>query len=113
MSDAKQPPRPLPPQPGRIEGAILSYVIPGLGQIYQGIIRKDKNRLTKGIFFMVTLLGMFFYGMWLGEWKNVYLPHLQEYLTQRNHPLTLVGYKLPTTLGNVYGRLQFAGQFWI
>ena len=45
----------------------LSYLVPGLGQIYQG-------RIGKGLLFLVCLYGMFFYGMALGSWKNVYLP---------------------------------------
>ena len=49
-----------------IAGA-LSYLIPGLGQIYQG-------RVVKGVVFFVSLYALFFYGMSLGKWKNVYLP---------------------------------------
>ena len=45
----------------------LSYLVPGLGQIYEG-------RVGKGVLFMVCLYGMFFFGMYLGDWKNVYLP---------------------------------------
>jgi hypothetical protein len=77
----------------------LSYLVPGLGQIYQG-------RIGKGVLFLVCLYGMFFYGMSLGSWKNVYLPD-----TSRDR--TLNPWNLPVPIANVYNRLHFAGQFWI
>ena len=46
--------------------ALLSYLVPGLGQIYQG-------RVGKGILFFVCVYTLFFYGMYLGSWQNVYL----------------------------------------
>src|SRR6266404_6295084 len=85
----------------------LSYLVPGLGQIYQG-------RIGKGLLFLVCLYSMFFYGMALGKWKNVYLPD-----TARLNPLTIsikslnLSWTAPTPLANVYNRLHFAGQFWI
>jgi TM2 domain-containing membrane protein YozV len=39
--------------------ALMSWLIPGSGQIYQG-------RTAKGILFMVCILGTFFYGLHLG-----------------------------------------------
>jgi hypothetical protein len=75
----------------------LSFLIPGLGQIYQG-------RTAKGILFLVCLYGLFFYGMALGSWRNVYLPDT----ARLNNP-----WGLPTLLANVYNRLHYAGQFWI
>jgi hypothetical protein len=57
---------PTPPIPYDYFAAFLSYLIPGLGQLYQG-------RLSKGLLFMVSLLGMFVFGMYLGDWQNVYL----------------------------------------
>ena len=77
----------------------LSYLVPGLGQIYQG-------RIGKGLLFLVCLYGMFFYGMALGSWKNVYLPD-----TARDRNLN--PWNLPKPVANVYNRLHFAGQFWI
>src|SRR5262245_24302611 len=56
--------------------ALLSFLVPGLGQLSQG-------RLSKGLFFLVSLYGLFFTGMYLGDWKNVYLPD-----TTRHHPPT-------------------------
>jgi len=78
---------------------MLSYLVPGLGQIYQG-------KIGKGLLFLVCLYGMFFYGMSLGSWKNVYLPD-----TARDKSLN--PWNLPAPVANVYNRLHFAGQFWI
>ena len=55
------------PYPQSYLAGLLSYLIPGLGQIYQG-------RISKGLMFMVCLLGMFIGGQALGDWHNVYLP---------------------------------------
>jgi hypothetical protein len=76
---------------------LLSYVIPGLGQIYQG-------RVAKGLLFLICLYSLFFYGMALGSWKNVYLPEVGK----PNHT-----WNLPAPVVNLYNRIQFAGQFWI
>jgi len=77
---------------------VLSYLVPGLGQIYEG-------RVAKGVLFMICLYGLFFYGMYLGEWKNVHLPNSAD----KNPPPV----NLPTLLANLYNRPQFIGQFWI
>jgi TM2 domain-containing membrane protein YozV len=76
---------------------LLSLLVPGLGQIYLG-------RFGKGLLFLVCLYGLFFYGMALGDWKNVYLPETAK----ESNP-----WKLPSPLANVYNRLHYAGQFWI
>jgi hypothetical protein len=95
MSSAQRPGTQIPEySPGP---AILSYLIPGLGQIVQG-------RVGKGLLFLVCLYGLFFYGMALGEWKNVYLPDTAKFNNT---------WGLPTPAANVYNRLHFAGQFWI
>lgn len=45
--------------------AALSWLIPGLGQLYQG-------RSFKGWIFLVTLLGTFLVGLWIGGGNVVY-----------------------------------------
>lgn len=45
--------------------AILSWAVPGLGQLYQG-------RTFKGRLFMGAILGAFLAGMWLGGGRVVY-----------------------------------------
>lgn len=92
-----QPPKSVPPGPRYSAwGAFLSYLVPGLGQISQG-------RIGKGLLFFVCLYGLFFYGMYLGSWSNVYLADVKDETNSR----------LPSPVANVWNRLQFAGQFWI
>jgi TM2 domain-containing membrane protein YozV len=98
------PPKPTAPpeqpRPADLGAAVLSYLVPGLGQIYQG-------RIGKGLLFLVCLYGLFFYGMYLGKWSNVYLPD-----TVTGNPASNT-FQLPRPLANLYNRLQFAGQVWI
>jgi hypothetical protein len=75
----------------------LSYLVPGMGQISQG-------RVAKGVFFLVSIYALFFYGMYLGSWNNVYLPDTAD----KTNP-----WGLQRTLANIYNRPQFAGQFWV
>jgi len=75
--------------------AVLSYLIPGLGQIYQG-------RFGKGFLFMISLLGMFFLGQAMGNWQNVYMPGGDE-AGQRNRGV----------VSALITRWHFIGQFWI
>jgi hypothetical protein len=96
-----QPPDPL--------AAFLSYLIPGLGQIYQG-------RVAKGLLFFVCVYTLFFYGVYQGSGSvtlngktytvssPVYLPDSAD----QNNPLGL-----PHFAANLYNRPQFLGQFWI
>jgi hypothetical protein len=112
MTEAKPAP-PTPPPPARMLAALLSFLVPGLGQIVQGLLSGNANRLSKGVFFLATLYFMFFYGMYLGQWRNVYLPHVQEQLIREGRPLAVMGVRLSPFVGDVYTRLQYAGQFWI
>lgn len=103
---AAEPPAAEPPAPPVVHrsdyfAALLSYLVPGLGQIYQG-------RFGKGLLFMICLPSMFFFGMYLGQWKNVYLPD-----TAGRVPASFPFDKLPTAGQNTVNRLPFAGQFWI
>ena len=45
--------------------AVLGYLIPGAGHVYQG-------RYFKGALYFLCILGTFLWGMSLGEWKVVY-----------------------------------------
>lgn len=110
----------LEEQPTNPVAAVLSYLIPGLGQIYQG-------RIGKGVLFFVCVYTLFFIGVYLGSGtvhlkkrtsdelspytvetytvtSNVYLPDTAE----QNNP-----FNLPRLLANLYNRPQFAGQFWV
>src|SRR5205807_3710437 len=89
--------QPAPAQTYSPVAALLSYLIPGLGQIYQG-------RVGKGVLFLVCLYSLFFYGMYLGNWQNVYIPESPPPRNSRDQP------RLIDTLTD---RARFAGQFWI
>lgn len=91
-------PEPAARPPVAVWAGFLSYLVPGLGQLAQG-------RIGKGLLFLVCLYGLFFYGMYLDDWKNVYLPDAvaRQQRGSSLHDLVL----------NVYARPQFAGQFWI
>jgi hypothetical protein len=57
---------------------------------------------------------MFFFGMWLGDGRNVYLPHQYEQSVEDGKPTIIFGWQPPTLINNmVLIRLQYAGQFWI
>jgi TM2 domain-containing membrane protein YozV len=98
-----------PPPPSAPLAAFLSYLIPGLGQIYQG-------RIAKGLLFFVCVYTLFFYGLYQGSGSvtvngktytvssNVYLPDTAD----QNNPLGL-----PRLAANLYNRPQFLAQFWI
>jgi uncharacterized protein DUF6677 len=101
-------------KPTPLDG-LLSYLIPGLGQISQG-------RTGKGLLFFFCVYGMFFYGMFLGRGTvkageleyhvsgNVYLP---DTLRGNIDPRLANPYKLPNFVVDLYNRPQFAGQFWV
>ncbi len=48
-----------------VVAAVLGWLVPGLGHIYQG-------RTRKGVLFMVTILSTFFYGLFISEGRAVY-----------------------------------------
>jgi hypothetical protein len=96
---------------------LLSYLVPGLGQISQG-------RTGKGLLFFVCIYSLFFYGMYLGtgsvqagdaglEYRvpgNVYLPDTVRGNADPRPPIPV---KLPNFAIDLYNRPQFAGQFWV
>ena len=81
--------------------AFLSFLLPGLGQVLQG-------RVGKGILYFVCLYSLFFYGLWMGQMKNVWLP--VERLPDAELPLVGKFGGMPKA---IYHRPQFLGQFWI
>jgi hypothetical protein len=87
-----------PPHQPSVLAAVLSYLVPGLGQIYQG-------RYGKGVLFMVSLLGMFMLGQAMGQWQNVYLPREREGNARARGIAALY-------LG-LFNRWQYGGQVWI
>lgn len=94
-------------RPFSILPAILSYLVPGLGQIVQG-------RVGKGLLFMVLLLSLFHVGQAMGEYRNVYIPDLARGPEEnfRNNPWKL-DYPFRPLANILNHRWHFAGQFWI
>lgn len=92
---------PFPPIKLNWVGAALSFVIPGLGQVYEG-------RIGKGLLFFFGLYALFFYGMWVGQWLNVWIPD------ERDLPeIVLGGQQLEGLPKALAYRPQYLGQFWI
>ena len=88
---------------------VLSYLVPGLGQIVQG-------RIGKGLLFFVCIYTLYFYGLYLGtdtltyQGRNyritdVFLPDTIEAPNPSD--------RVPVFLQNLYNRPQYAGQFWV
>src|SRR5687767_12976934 len=82
----------LPPVKFDYTAAALSYLIPGLGQVYQG-------RIGKGLLFFFGLYSLFFYGMWMGSWRNVWLPDVADM-----PPLEIAGNRLSGVPSSLYYR---------
>src|SRR5262245_9681526 len=123
MSVAIETPVPPPPAPRPLKpvAALLSLAVPGLGQMFQGLITKNGSRFAKGLMFLLIIWGMCFYGFWLGQYRNVWLPHKQEDLIARernDHGGQLANRFwftrsiMPPLAGNLCQRWQYMGQFW-
>jgi hypothetical protein len=103
------PPRILHPWAG-----VLSYLVPGLGQIVQG-------RVAKGVLFLVCIYTLFFYGLYHGSGSvTVYDDKGQgeEYTVSGNVYLPNVApdrspFSVSALANSVYNRLQYLGQFWV
>ena len=123
---------PVPPLPQYTPlPALLSYLVPGLGQMVQG-------RFGKGLLFFVCLYGLFFYGLFLGQGEaavidpnnrsgsakkfdltnNVYLPSARDrndvvVVNAHASYLDRFGQSLSALAADLYNRPQFLGQFWM
>ncbi len=88
--------------------AILSYLLPGLGQVLQG-------RIAKGVLFFVSLYTLFFYGMALGAMKNVWMPPSAsvKQLPRVEIGVRRVYFEAEGAVKSLAYRPQFLGQFWI
>ncbi len=68
--------------------ALLTFLVPGLGQLFQG-------RIFKGLVYGICITGMFLYGSALAEWKAVQAPPF-EY---RDKNRTLLALKFAAQFG--------------
>ncbi|MFO0813148.1 MAG: DUF6677 family protein [Gemmatales bacterium] len=113
-----------PPAPGPLPipalAALLSFAVPGLGQIVQGYLGSNFVRLVKGCLFLIIIWGMFFFGFVKSHYRNVYLPHVQEvYLAEDQgrgrlgKSANILGRALPPFPGNLWNRPQYIMQFWV
>ncbi|MFT3881023.1 MAG: hypothetical protein QM703_15345 [Gemmatales bacterium] len=114
-----KPPPEIGPVPIPVLAALLSFMVPGLGQIVQGYLSKNFVRMSKGCLFLVCIWGMFFYGYARSQWRNVYLPHVQEvYLADDQaagrigKAANFMGRPMPPLLGNLWNRPQYIMQFF-
>jgi hypothetical protein len=62
------------------------------------------------VLFFVCIYGLFYYGQWMGHWRNVWLPDVSK---QQNVQLPILGADLPGPAKALYYRPQFAAQFWV
>ena len=116
VTDAKST-KPVPPRKMDPLAGVLSYLIPGLGQIIQG-------RTIKGAVFFVSLYALFFYGMALGKFRNVYLPDGASELkrlkqdgrrevTEKEIADAEARNSVTKFINDLYNRPHFVGQFFI
>src|SRR5262249_10539405 len=77
----------------------LSFLVPGLGQIYQG-------RAGKGLLFFFSLMGLFQLGQWMGNYQNVYVPQhaVADVFGSRQRGNLIAG---------IVNRWHYPGQFFI
>ncbi len=94
---------PAPTQKYDFVAALLTYLVPGLGQVKQG-------RIGKGLLFFVCLYGLFFYGITLGKNKNVWLANAKNLPTTT---LPLINQPLSGVLKDLSYRKEFLAQFWM
>jgi hypothetical protein len=89
---------PLPQRNFSPLGAVLSYLVPGLGQIVDG-------RVGKGLLFFFSLYTLFFFGEYLGDWRNVYVSETPAPRDPQQGRGRLLEY--------VADKARFFAQFWI
>jgi hypothetical protein len=66
------------------KAAFLAWLVPGLGHFYQG-------RNAKGALYLVSILGLFFLGLYLGNWQVVYWSWVNPLVDPENFRLYYVG----------------------
>lgn len=116
-ADTSQPRRPF--DPTRLVYGLLSYLVPGLGQVVD-------RRYAKGLLFFVCVYGLFFYGTWIGSASAkdeltgreytaspVYLPSAPPPPDPNRQKQAEEPGAFETLKYNLVTRWQFVGQFWV
>jgi hypothetical protein len=89
-----------------LKAAFLAWLVPGLGHFYQG-------RIGKGILYSTSILGLFAFGMILGEGKVVYWRWVNPLSDPENFRLYFPGQffaGLPAFLAFIQGTLSAFGR---
>jgi hypothetical protein len=85
--------------------ALLAWLFPGAGHIYQG-------RVGKGVLYMVCILSLFYVGLAMGEGKNVYWKFVNPLSDPENFRFSYVCQffvGLPALPGLIQGWLKYKG----
>jgi hypothetical protein len=88
-----------------LKAAFLAWLVPGLGHFYQG-------RIGKGILYSTCILGLFFFGLYLGEGSIVYWRWVNPVSDPENFRLYYPGQffvGLPAFLAFIQGTLAALG----
>lgn len=109
MANAALPPTPTPAPPLDPVAGFLGFLVPGLGQLYQG-------RWFKGVLFFVSLNLLFYYGVVLGSGRDArgeYVPGSCVYLPDESKLSEVPFVSAGGLFKAVSYRPAFAGQFFI
>jgi len=86
--------------------AILAWMIPGLGHLYQG-------RTGKAVLYAVCILGLYLAGMWMGEGKIVYWRWVNPWYNPEKFCIYYIGQffvGLPSLPALIQGTLSYLGR---
>ena len=86
--------------------ALLTFLVPGAGQLYQG-------RVFKAAVYFFGILGLYFAGMRMGDWKAVYIhrPPAHERIRGKHHTLQFLaqaGVGLPAVAAVIQNKRYYA-----
>jgi hypothetical protein len=86
--------------------AVLTFLVPGAGQLYQG-------RVFKGAIYFFCILGLYFTGMRMAEWQAVYIhrPPAGERIRGKHHTLQFLaqaGVGLPAVCALIQNKRYYS-----
>ena len=97
---------PKPNLKNRYLAGFLAWLVPGLGHFYQG-------RVGKGVLYATCVLGLFYVGLALGDWKIVYWRWVNPFANTDQFCLSYVGQffaGLPALPALIQGTLKYYGR---